>query len=105
MGGKPRNFSQAIDELDDHDHGSNGGAGDMRARLEQELHRIQEMLKNVQPHVEEFSHRVGDEAKKAKARVEDKVTENPWAALGIVGLVFFVLGVVLGLTGGSRRRD
>lgn len=106
MTGKPRNFSQAIDELEDHGHHGNGNGhgSDMRARLERELHKIEETLKSLKPHLDDITHKVGDEAKKAKKQVEDKVSENPWAALGIVGLIFFVLGVVLGITG-SRRRD
>jgi ElaB/YqjD/DUF883 family membrane-anchored ribosome-binding protein len=87
---KPKNFSQAIDELEDltRDKG-----GDMRERLEAEIKRLQDTLENMKPHLEE--------AKKAKTRVEKEIQENPWAAIGIVGLVLFVIGFLLG----TRRSD
>jgi ElaB/YqjD/DUF883 family membrane-anchored ribosome-binding protein len=53
--------------------------------------------------VKEWQKRAQEEALKAKKTVEDQVHQNPWAALGIVGLVFFVLGVLFGLK--SRGRD
>jgi ElaB/YqjD/DUF883 family membrane-anchored ribosome-binding protein len=107
MGEKPKNFTEAIDALEGHhDNGSGqeNRGDDIRARLEQELRRIETLLKNVKPQLDEVTNRVSDEAKKAKVRVEDQVVKNPWAALGIVGLVFFVLGFLFGFTG-SRSRD
>lgn len=64
---KPKNFSQALDELD------------------------------------ELRTRIHDEAVKSKDKIEEQVKENPWATVGIVGLIFFVLGFLL--AGVSRRRD
>ncbi|MBX3020736.1 MAG: DUF883 family protein [Bdellovibrionales bacterium] len=104
MGGKPRNFSQAIDELEDVVRSGAGSASELRGRLEQELHKIEETLKTLKPHIEDLGNKFGDEAKKAKDRVENQVGKNPWAALGIVGLVFFVLGFLFGFSG-TRRRD
>lgn len=102
---KPKNFSQAIDELEGHDrdNGSEPG-GDFKARLEREIHKMQETLENLKPQLDQLGDRARTEAKKAKDRVEKEVTDNPWAALGIVGLIFFVLGFVLGIKG-SRRGD
>lgn len=102
MSSKPRNFSQAIDELEDAE--TSNVNEDLRARLEKELHRIEETLKTIKPHLEDISHKVGDEAKKAKDKVEGHITQNPWAAVGIAGIVFFLLGFLLGFTG-TRRRD
>jgi ElaB/YqjD/DUF883 family membrane-anchored ribosome-binding protein len=102
MSGKPKNFSQAIDEIE------NGGAetkgnGGFRAHLESELHKLEETLNKIKPHIEELTEKAGSEAKKAKDKVETQVKENPWAAIGIVGLVFFVLGFLFAFKG--NRRD
>jgi ElaB/YqjD/DUF883 family membrane-anchored ribosome-binding protein len=105
MSSKPRGFTQAIDELETGEKQSgpkSGGAADeLRTRLEQELHRLEETLKNMKPHFDDISEKVTVEAKKARDTVEDQVVKNPWAALGMVGLIFFVLGFLLG----GRRND
>ncbi len=99
MSGKPKNFSQAIDDLENgHEKAGNG---DFQSRLKSEFHKIEETLASLRPHIEDLSGKVGEEAKKAKAKVEDKVQENPWAAIGIVGLIFFILGFLLA----GKRRD
>jgi ElaB/YqjD/DUF883 family membrane-anchored ribosome-binding protein len=69
MSGRPKNFSQAIDELE-------------------------ETLSTLKPQIDEIG-------AKAKKTVEEKVEENPWMAIGLVGLVLFLLGFLLG----SKRRD
>lgn len=80
MSGKPKNLSQAIDELE---------------RL------TGDTFQKVKPHVEEFAAKAGDEARKVKDKVEDEVQKNPWIAVGVVGLIFFVLGFLFA----SRRKD
>lgn len=105
---KPKNFSQAIDELEDQDHRQssdrNGPGEDIRDRLEREFKRMQDTLESLKPHLDGLGERVGSEAHKAKERVEKEVADNPWAAIGIVGLIFFVVGFLFGFKG-SRRHD
>lgn len=97
MDSKPKTLSQAIDELE---KATTGTAGEFRARLDKEIHRLEDTLNSIKPQIEEIQNRVTDEAKRAKDRVESEVQKNPWAAVGIVGLIFFVLGFLL-----ARRRD
>lgn len=82
MPDKPKNFSQAIDDLED-------------------------TLKKIKPHLDDLGERVSaslhEHAGKAKERVEAEVDRNPWRTLGIAGLVFFLLGFLLGSR--SRRSD
>jgi ElaB/YqjD/DUF883 family membrane-anchored ribosome-binding protein len=59
-------------------------------------------LHELETHIDEIKDRVGSEAKKAKDTVEDQVQKNPWAAIGIIGLIFFILGFLMR---GSRRGD
>jgi len=105
MNEKPKNISQAINELE-HGSKSNGesSAADFQARLKSEIKNLEETLTKLRPHLEDISSRVSEEAKKAKSKVENEVQKNPWAAIGVVGLLFFVLGLLFGLKG-SRRND
>lgn len=101
MGGKPKNFSQAIDELENGGDDTNGNGG-FRAHLQSELHKLEETLNKIKPHIEDLADKAGSEAKKAKTMAEQQVQKNPWAAVGIVGLIFFVLGFLFAHKG-SRR--
>lgn len=101
MSGKPKNFSQAIDDLENGGADTNGNGG-FRAHLQTELQKLEETLNKIKPHIEDLTEKAGTEAKKAKAKVEDQVQKNPWAAIGIAGLIFFVLGFLFAHKG-SRR--
>lgn len=70
-----KSFQQAIDELQGH---LETKGADLREQFEPILNDLKEKL--------------GEEAKKTKDKVEAQVKENPMAAIGIVGLVFFILG-------------
>ena len=45
-----------------------------------------------------------DELTKTKGKVEEQVKANPWATIGIVGLLCFVLGLLFA-KGTSRKTD
>lgn len=98
MGDKPKNFSQAIDELERASQKLGlGDLNEIQSRLKAELNRIQEQIDGL-------SDRAYSEAKKAKGKVEDEIHKNPWAAMGVVGLIFFVLGFLFAFKT-SRRND
>lgn len=99
MDSKPKNLSQAIDELE---RATRGKATDLKERFEQEIHRLEDTVKSLKPQLDELQSKIGDEAKKAKDRVENEVQKNPLAAVGVVGLIFFILGFLLAKSG---RRD
>jgi len=99
MDSRPKNFRSAIDELE---RNTDGNGSDFRARLEQELHRVEEMLNNLKPHINDLKDKVTDEFHTTKDKVEKEVQKNPWAAVGIVALVFFILGFLFSHRG---RRD
>jgi len=98
MNSKPKNFSQALNELEDLTRTT---GSDLRRKLQEELDDLEEKIHKLKPQLEELKDRAKDEAHKAKERVETQVKDNPWAAIGIVGLIFLVLGFLLG----SRRHD
>lgn len=93
-----RTFSKAIEDLE----GTAGDIGsEVRDRLEQELHRIEDTIEKLKPHIDELKSKVNDGFHETKDKVEKEIEKNPWAAIGIVALVFFVIGFLLS----GRRRD
>ncbi len=57
---------------------------------------LNEAFENLKPYVENLKEKVEAGTKQAKTDVEDKVKENPWLALGLVGVVGLVIGWILG---------
>ncbi len=90
MSFKAKNLSQAIEELE---RISENASDFLKPHLE-----------DLKGHVGDIKGQVEDGAKKAKHKVEEKVQKNPWAAIGIVGLIFFVLGFLFA-TRRSGRSD
>ena len=83
MHAKPKNLSEALSELEN-----------LADCTGANFHKLK-------PKLDELKDRVQDEAKRAKATLEHQVKENPWATIGLVGLIFFVLGCLFG----SRKSD
>ena len=67
----------------------------------EELSAFEELMEDFKPKVDELKSKVEDGVHQAKSEVEREVKKNPWAALGVVALVFFVLGLLFG----RRSRD
>ena len=101
MSQKPKNFTEALDELGNY---SSERAQDLKGRLQEELRNLEARIEELKPQLDEVKAKVRDEAAKAKGKVEEQVKENPWATVGIVGLIFFILGFLFA-TKGSRHRD
>jgi ElaB/YqjD/DUF883 family membrane-anchored ribosome-binding protein len=99
MNSKPRNLSEALEHLEDL-AGATGA--DLKSKLQNELHDLEEKIRKLKPQLDDLKDKVHDEAIKAKDKMETQVKENPWAAIGIVGLIFFVLGCIFA---GRRRSD
>ncbi len=101
MSSKPRNFSQALEELENL---SSSTATELKNRLQTEFKRLEDQIDEIKPHLEDLKDKVQSEALAAKNKVEKKVKANPWTTIGIVGLVAFLLGAILaGLS--VRERD
>lgn len=71
----------------------------LKDHFEKDYDEIKSALESMKPYFEDVRQKVEHEAKEAKNKVENKVKENPWVAIGIVGLVAFIVGIFLG------RRD
>jgi len=61
-----------------------------------ELKTVKETLEKLKPVLEEAKNRAGAEAQKAKTEVETKIKDNPWLAVGLVGILAFIIGWLFG---------
>ncbi len=94
----PSSLSEAIAKLED---ASGSKVQDFKEILEKDYQKIRQALDDLKPHLEDLKQSVESEVKNSKNKVEEKVKESPWVALGVVGLLAFVIGWILG----GKRRD
>lgn len=105
--GRKKGFSKAIEELEDATKGFSdfGALGErLKDRVEEELGRFKDAVEDLKPELENLQEKFESEVKKAKVKVKNQVQEQPLTTLGIVGLIFFVLGLFLGARC-TRGRD
>ena len=91
--GDPSSLSEAIEKLE---NASRGKVQDFKDILEKDYNELRKTLDDLKPYLDDLRANVETEVKKTKNQVEGKVKENPWVALGIVGLVAFVIGWIFG---------
>ena len=68
----------------------------IKEHLEKDYESLKAALEGVKPYFEDIKEKAEKEAIAAKNQVEKSVKENPWLAIGIVGLVAFVIGLFIG---------
>lgn len=93
----PLSLAEAIERLENTDEGNVHNF----KRPEKEHDEVRKTLDELKPYLDHLRENVGNELKMRKNQVEQKVKESPWMALGVVGL----LALIVGLLFGSRRRD
>ncbi len=91
---KVKSFSDALAELE---RAADEAGPELRRRLEEELSKLK-------PHVEEIKAKLNEGLHEGKERLEREVQKNPLAALGVVAIFFFILGLILSPRR-SRRSD
>ena len=97
MESKPKTFTQAFEELEKL---TDGQGRNFKDKITAEMAGLEEQINRLKPQLEELRQKAREELGKTKDRVETQVKENPWVALGIVGLICLVIGWLLS---GSRR--
>ena len=75
---------------------SNVKADHLREHIERDCEDIKSAIESVRPYFEELKVKAEKEAAATKEQVETSVKENPWMALGIVGLLAFIVGIFIG---------
>jgi ElaB/YqjD/DUF883 family membrane-anchored ribosome-binding protein len=95
-------ISEAIEKLE---AAGRTKSEDLRGLVEKDYEELKNAIEDLKPHLDELRNRVEDqvktEYKERKHQVEAKVKENPWLALGLIGIIAFVIGLLLG----QSRRD
>lgn len=94
----PRNLSEAIEELEKF---ASAKSSDLQDSLRQELDEIKRTIEELKPQYERIKSALSEEASEVKKKAEDKVRDNPLAVVGVVALIAFLIGWVLG----HRRSD
>jgi len=98
----PSSLSEAIDQLES---ASQSKAQEFKNILEKDYEELKSAIESLKPHLEELRDNVEGQVKsqykEKKNEVEEKVKENPWLALGVIGLIAFVIGWILG----QSRKD
>ncbi|ADU91306.1 DUF883 family protein [Taylorella equigenitalis] len=58
--------------------------------------KVKDLLCNAQSAFEEGKQKVVDTTREAVKKTEDYVQENPWRAVGTVGVAALLLGIIIG---------
>jgi ElaB/YqjD/DUF883 family membrane-anchored ribosome-binding protein len=88
-----KTLSEAIDHLE---KAGKEKSNEFKNLFGQDFQEIKEAIEELKPHFEKIKTDVEEEAKKTKSEIEEKVKQNPWLALGIVGLIAFFIGWLMG---------
>lgn len=89
----PASLSEAIETLESKSYSK---AQDIRENLEKDYEEVRKALEQVKPYLNKVKAEVEKEVRESKDRAELTIKENPWWAVGIVGLVAFIIGWILG---------
>ena len=94
---KPTTLSDAVKQLED---AGESKSKDFKDFVERDFNEIKKALTDLKPHLDSLKDGLNQEVKEAQKQIEEHVRENPFAALGIVGFVAFLIGLLLG----SKRK-
>jgi ElaB/YqjD/DUF883 family membrane-anchored ribosome-binding protein len=96
MGKDPRNLSEAIHRLES----ASKGTGNGHSKLSEDFETVRKSFEALK---EDFFKATGESLEQGREKVKEysqtvdkQVHENPWWALGIVGLFAFLIGFLLG---------
>ena len=96
---EPKTLADAIEELEKSTHSK---SEELKGMLTEDFEELQKKLSELKPHFDSIKQKVEDEAYAAKGKIEGQFKTNPWWTLGIVGLIFFLVGYILA---GRSNRD
>lgn len=89
----PKSLTEAIEKLENF---GSSAAQEFKGILEKDYSEIKKALDTLKPHLSNLQESLEGEVVKKKDQAEKKVRENPWLAVGIVGLFALIIGIFLG---------
>ncbi len=87
---KPKTLSEAIAKLESVGQTASQGIKEDVAR---DFSRVNDALLDVAPFVEQVA---SEKTGRAKSDVEEKIRQNPWLIVGVVGVIAFFIGWIIG---------
>lgn len=93
----PKSLAEAIEKLESVGQSKTKEFKDL---LEKDYQEILRALDDLKPYLDDVRKNVETEVSRKKNEVEVRVKENPWLALGIVGVIAFFIGWLIG---GGRK--
>ena len=84
-----KTLSEAIAHLE---NAGQSKSQDLKNMIEGDFEKIKKSLEEITPYFNDLKKTVEAQAQNTKNEVEAKVKENPWIALGVVGLFAFFIG-------------
>jgi ElaB/YqjD/DUF883 family membrane-anchored ribosome-binding protein len=98
----PKSLSEAIEKLENM---GNSAARDFKGILEKDYSEIKKSLETLKPYLSDLQETLETEVHKKKNQAEKKVKENPWLAIGIVGIFALIIGIFLGTSTKNNSQD
>lgn len=86
-------ISEAIEHLE---KTGSSKAKEFNETFGKDFDEIKKAFENLKPHITNIKEELQQEAQKTKKEVEEKLMENPWMTIGIVGLLAFFIGWLIG---------
>jgi ElaB/YqjD/DUF883 family membrane-anchored ribosome-binding protein len=90
---EPSSLAEAIEKLEAASHAK---VNDFKENLGKEYQELKAALENLKPYLNDLKNNIENGAKETKGKVENQVKDHPWYAIGIIGLLGFIIGWLLG---------
>lgn len=87
------NLSDAIEKLE---NAGRSKTSEFKNILEKDYDEIKKALESLKPYLDDLRVEVEKEVKTQQKQVEEKMQQNPWVTIGLVGVFAFVLGWIFG---------
>lgn len=86
----PSTLNEAIRRLE------NVASENGKGPFSEEFESIKKAIDDLKPQLSQLKDKVKDDAQEYAKDIDKQVRDNPWMALGIVGVVMFLIGFLLG---------
>jgi ElaB/YqjD/DUF883 family membrane-anchored ribosome-binding protein len=90
---RPTSLTDAIDQLE---KASQSRGKDIKDFVEKDFQEIRKAIADIKPYLNNLKTDVNRSISDSQKKVEEQIRENPWAAVGIVGFIAFLFGMLLG---------
>lgn len=90
---KPNSLSEAISTLES---ASQNKGNEFKNFMEKDYQEVLKAIDKIKPYLDDLKNNTEKEITEAKNNVENKIKDHPWYAIGLVGLICFFIGWLIG---------